>query len=759
MVTALKRKPVFSIKPKPFLMLRVLCYLSVCSLLFLSCNYKTSLVQDAVAAWSFADQNDQAGFNSSLLEQGSVKFLNLEGDEKRSSIETGGDGKAIYLDGTSWLDAGQGINDELNITGKGITLFVRMKPDSIKEYNPLLTKSGNDQTIAYSVALRKIEQDVYIEAMLGSDDIGGAHLLKYKLPKEESLNWHNILFRFNGKISELYVDGILRDNEVTVGETRDWNNHPALIGAQYEQPYTNGDSAKNTIEATFRGWVDCIAIWNQFLPDERGASLSGVAALKKDGLPEYYNEKYRPQFHFSARKNWINDPNGLVYYDGMYHLFFQYMPPHRPGAYKDWGHAVSKDLVHWEQLPSHITPHKVWAGCWSGSAVVDKYNVSGFKKGNESPIVAFITNGGNPNDGLGPKCTQNIAYSTDGGKSFTYYDQNPIIKNIHEANRDPKVVWDEDSKKWIMSIYMDRGYEFALFSSSNLLDWKQLSTISLDRIAECPGFEPFPLDGNKNNKKWVFSGANGNYVVGTFNGKAFKPETGTLVGDYGNNLYAPQIWDNAPEGRKIQIAWLSTNRYPSMPFEQQMNFPAELELKTTPGGIRLLRTPVREIKNLYDSEIKWQRQVIPQGDNPLSELKGDLYDMDVEIDLKKATSFDFSIRGATIKYNVAKQTLRCGGTAERSGFPPDNWKAYIRKNPDQLNNMGEAPLAPVNGKIKLRVLVDRTTLEIYANDGLVVMTSCFMPDETKHYALTADETINVEATIHSLKSAWTLNRK
>jgi sucrose-6-phosphate hydrolase SacC (GH32 family) len=162
---------------------------------------------------------------------------------------------------------------------------------------------------------------------------------------------------------------------------------------------------------------------------------------------------------------------------------------------------------------------------------------------------------------------------------------------------------------------------------------------------------------------------------------------------------------------------------------------------------------------LYDSEIKWRRPVIPQGDNPLRELKGDLYDMDMEIDLKKATSFDVSIRGATIQYDAAKKALRCGGAAEQSGFPPDNWKAYTRKSPDQRNNMGEAPLTPVNGKIKLRVLVDRSTLEIYANDGLVVMTSCFMPDETKHYTLTADGEMEVNATIHALKSAWTLNQK
>lgn len=737
----------------------LLSYFLVGSLLYASCNNKPAN-PDAVAVWSFAGLDDEAGLNSKLQEQGTVTFVTGKGDEKLETKGSTDDGKAVYLDGASWLSAGQGADGELNIGGRGITLFAKVKLDSLKEYSPVLGKSGNDQSVAYKIVLRRHDgEGTFIEALIGSDDIAGAHLLKHKIPENEVLDWQAIMFRFNGKKSELYVNGILRDEEITEGDLRQWNNHPVLIGAEFKEPYINGDNAKNILKAAFKGWIDGIAVYNKYLEDDQAAALFGMAALQNDGLPEYYNEKYRPQFHFSAKKNWINDPNGLVYYDGTYHLFFQYMPPHRPGAYKDWGHAISKDLVHWEQIPQHITPHKVWAGCWSGSAVVDQHNVSGFQTGKEKPIIAFITNGGNPNDGLGPKCTQCIAYSTDGGKTFTYYDQNPVIKNINGANRDPKVVWDEDSKKWIMSLYMDKDFDFGLFSSSNLRDWEQLSTISADRIAECPGFEPFALDGDKTKRKWVFSGANGNYVVGTFNGKEFKPETGTIVGDYGNNFYAPQIWSDNPDGRKIQIAWMPTNRYPDMPFEQQMNFPTELELKTTPEGIRLLRTPVREIKNLYDAEIKFQKSLSGQAENPLSELKGDCYDFDLEIDVKKSSSFELGVRGATIHYDAVKKILRCGGQAEKSGFPPDHWMAFVRTNVNETNNMGEAKLAAVDGKIKLRVLVDRTTVEIYANDGLVVITSCFRPNETRFYALSSNGEINVNASIHALQSAWVANKK
>ena len=721
-------------------MKKTAAYLAILSLTVSSCQ-KPTIFQDAVAAWPFSGLDDEAGANSKLQEQGAVKFVSLTND---STGRPAGaiDANAVYLDGRSWLSAEQGSNSELNIAGKGLTLFVSMKADSIGEYSPLLTKTGGDQSIAYSMALHKNEGEVFIETMLGSDDIGGAHPLKYKLPKETWHQWHNILLRFNGAISELYVDGILRDNEITQGEIRDWNRQPLLIGAQYKQPFTPGDSIGNKIESTFKGWIDCAAIWDRAITDDKAAELSGCKELKKDGLPEYYKEKYRPQFHFTAKKNWLNDPNGLVYYDGVYHLFFQYMPPHRHGAYKDWGHAISKDLVHWEQIPQHITPHKVWGGCWSGSAIVDVDNTSHFQQGKEKPIIAFLTNGGSPDDGFGPKCTQCLAYSTDGGKIFTYYDQNPIIKNINGSNRDPKVIWDNEHKKWIMSLYMDKDNDFGLFSSTDLKNWQFLSTISLKGVTECPGFQPLPVDGDSSKMKWLLFGANGHYVVGSFDGKKFSPETKVQAIDYGKNFYAAQTWNNTPDGRCIHIAWMPTKPYPGMPFEQQMNFPTELSLKTTPAGIQAFRVPVREIKHLYDKDIKWQKTLDNHSPNPLQPLDGDLFDLKLEVDLRKSAYLDLKLRGAVIHYDALKQTISCHGSTVE-----DTVKS-------QISNLGEAPLRPANGKINLRILVDRTTIEIYGNDGQVVMSSCFMPTEEKSYALTTQAEIYTTAEIHSLKSAW-----
>lgn len=727
---------------------------TICSLALLIACQPQNHFKDAIAVWSLSDLNDQAADNSRLKAHGEIQFVTLEKADAKESARRGGDGIAAQF-GEAWLNAGQGINEEVNISGKNLSILVRIKPNTTGSgYMPLLNKAGDDQSIAYSIALNTIGEDVYIESMIGSDDIAGAHLLTYKLPKEELCRWHDILFRFNGKVSELYVDGQLRDDEVTVGEIRDWNRKPLLIGAQYKQPYGYAEPAADQVDTRFRGLIDHVALWNRYLSDDEVCKLSGVTELK-DGRPEYYTEKYRPQFHFSAKKNWLNDPNGLVYYDGVYHMFYQYMPPHRPGAYKDWGHAVSTDLVHWTQTSTPITPHKVWAGCWSGSAVVDVNNTAGFQTGDKKAIVAFITNGGHPGLGLGPSCTQCIAYSTDGGHTFTYYDQNPVIRHIKEENRDPKVVWDEASKQWVMSLYMSQN-DFSLFSSSDLKEWKFLSTVAIEGVTECPGFEPLPVDGDTANRKWLFFGANGNHVIGSFDGTNFHPETKVLRADYGTNFYAAQTWSDTPDSRCVHLAWMPTKRYPGMPFEQQMNFPTELTLRTTPEGIRMFRMPVSEISTLYNKTSSLSNTPLKAGENPFRDMNGDLYDIDLEIEPRNATSFRIGIRGAIIQYDAVRKTLSCG---DPSKDPKEEagWWTVKRDNITPANNMGEAPLAPIDGKIKLRMLVDRTTIELFGNDGQIVMTSCFMPEEDNRcYSIASTGEINlVKADVHTLKSAWT----
>jgi len=704
--------------------------------------------KDAVADWSLSNVNDMTIPNSQLKIHGDVKFVQLTAGEARDSKIRGGDGIAAKFNG-GWLDAGQGANNELDVSGYNLSILVRVKPGEVNAFTPLVDKAGNDQSIAYCLALTKKGNDVYIESLVGSDDIGGAYFLKYKLPAAEVNRWHDIILRFNGKISQLYVDGYLRDDEVTVGEIRDWNRRPLLIGAEYKNQYGYVDGNASQVEASFTGLIDHVAIWNHYLTDNEVKVMSGVNELK-DGRPEYYKEKYRPQFHFSAKKYWLNDPNGLVYFNGIYHLYYQYMPPHRPGAYKDWGQAISRDLVHWEQVPYHLTPQKVWGGCWTGSAVVDINNSAGFQTGKSKTIVAIVTLGGEPKSGLGPLCTQDIAYSNDGGKTFDYYDQNPVIKNINGYNRDPKVVWDSTSGKWILSLYMDKENEFDLFSSSNLKSWKYLSGVNLQGVSECPGFMPLPVDGNKSDIKWLFYGANGHYVIGSFDGTNFTRETGVLRLDYGMNYYAAQTWNNAPGGRCILIAWMPTQQYPGMPFQQQMTFPTELTLHNTPDGLKAYRMPVPEIKTLYDKKYEWTDKTLKPGENIFNKLNGQLFDMNIEVDVKDSASFTIGLRNIAIHYNTLTGILSCGG---------DEMKINPERNSSKLNkidNMGQALLKSVNGKIKLRILLDRTSVEIFGNDGVVVMSSCFMPkDDDSNYFFSANGEVKIEnAVVHTLKSAW-----
>lgn len=360
--------------------------------------------------------------------------------------------------------------------------------------------------------------------------------------------------------------------------------------------------------------------------------MIGSQAIASEKM-ETYNELYRPQFHFSPKENWMNDPNGLIYYDGEYHLFFQYLPAHISNSYlKWWGHAVSNDLVHWKQIEPAIKPYDN-GGAWSGSTVIDKDNTSGLQTGKEKVMLAFYTLA--PQDGR--PFTQHMSYSNDRGRTWTVYDKNPVISFIKGLNRDAKVFWHEPTKKWVLVIYLDVN-DYGCFTSTNLKDWTRVNDITMPGCFECPDIFEMPIDGNKNNKKWVFVGGNGHYMIGNFDGTKFTCESGPFQSDYGRNYYATQTFNNIPEsdGRRIQITWMAEGNYPDMPFNQQMNFPTEMTLHSTPEGLRIYRLPVREICKLYKKEHKWSKVTLNPGDNLLKDVSGDLFDISAEFYAKRA---------------------------------------------------------------------------------------------------------------------------
>ena len=442
-----------------------------------------------------------------------------------------------------------------------------------------------------------------------------------------------------------------------------------------------------------------------------------------------YNEKYRPQFHFTPEKNWTNDPNGLVYYKGEYHLFFQHNPTGINWGNMTWGHAVSTDLIHWKQLPNAIEPDELGT-IFSGSAVVDWNNTSGFQSGAESVLVAFYTSAGSHAPKKVP-FTQSIAYSNDRGRTWIKYKNNPVITHIRADNRDPKVIWHEPTKTWIMAIYLD-GDDFVLFSSKNLKEWSHLQDIKLTGNSECPDFFPLAVDGKPDNIRWVFWGANGRYLLGTFDGLKFNKEAGPFESRVGN-FYAAQTYSDIPQsdGRRIQIAWMAGGNFPDMPFNQQMSIPCELTLQTFPDGIRLCRLPVRETEKLRDVHWHLEDTTLQPGEKLLSAISADLFEIRSEIQLGSASEIIFNLRGIPLTYNVKEKILVCK---------------------DEKLKVG-----PLDGVIKLHIFVDRTSIEVFPNDGRVTMHLCFPldPENTLQYFTAAGGKANIKSLkLYKLKSIW-----
>jgi fructan beta-fructosidase len=429
-----------------------------------------------------------------------------------------------------------------------------------------------------------------------------------------------------------------------------------------------------------------------------------------------YHERFRPQYHFTPKTNWTNDPNGLVFYKGEYHLFFQHNPTGIDWGNMTWGHAVGTDLLHWKQMEHALLPDRLGT-IFSGSAVVDGDNTAGFQDGPEKPIVCIFTSaGGTSPESKGQPFTQSLAFSTDRGRTWKKYAGNPVLGHISGGNRDPKVLWHAPSRRWIMALYLDDAKTpnaYALFSSPNLKEWTRLCSVEIPGATECPDFFELPVDGDPKNSKWVFWGASNDYVLGSFDGKEFKREAGPFKSHWGANRYAAQTYSDIPasDGRRIQLAWMSGGKYPGMPFNQQFTFPTTLTLRTFPEGVRLCTLPIRELDTLHKARFSWNGTLEPSA-NPLKAIRGELFDIRLTIEPAKASAAGFVIRGVPIKYDVREGTLTCLG-----------------KN---------APVGLTKGRLELQILVDRASIEIFTADGRVNMAFCFLPADD-------DKTISVYA--------------
>jgi sucrose-6-phosphate hydrolase SacC (GH32 family) len=451
----------------------------------------------------------------------------------------------------------------------------------------------------------------------------------------------------------------------------------------------------------------------------------GINCLYAQSL---YKERYRPQVHFTARQftysmvnpgqqqeGWINDVCGLVYFEGTYHLFAQRWC-------RAWLHAVSKDLVHWQELkPAFWADEAYSCGVQSGTCVIDSNNTSGLATGTTPVMVAFWEGGNNQ--------LQSISYSNDKGKTWIKYENNPVL--LH-TDRDPKVFWYEPTRKWIMILYTNvAGTDsYMFFSSTNLLSWTQMSTNS--GYYECPDFFELPVDGVQTNKKWVLMNGDASYNVGTFNGTAFTQQTNRRVLDFGANFYATGSFNNIPvsDGRRIHCAWMRVDGatiYPNMPFNQQWTFPCELLLKNYADTLRLFRRPIAELALLHTSVRTLTNQTVPA--SPAVTLASDTVPLhiDAQLTLGNASSGSFLIHGRTVRFSNTSLAID--------------------------NNSGS--FAVSLNKVRVELLIDRTSIEAFGNNGEVSVSNCYMGTNNLVQIQRTGGTVTIDTIkIYPLASIW-----
>ena len=515
----------------------------------------------------------------------------------------------------------------------------------------------------------------------------------------------------------------------------------------------------------------------EFTQGATGQTVGEAAGQASAG----YDQRFRPQYHFSPEKNWMNDPNGLVYYEGRYHLFFQHNPKGNEWGNISWGHAVSNDLYHWEELPVALRPDDLGMA-WSGSAVVDSTNSSGFF-GSKDGLVAFYTNAEDTNEDQEgfEKQRQSLAYSSNQGREWTKYDDNPIIADPGIKDfRDPKVFWHEQSQKWAMVLVA--GEKIMLYGSKNLKDWNKLSEFGEGQGAhggvwETPDLFKLPVDGDPNNLKWVLTlginpgaaegGSGEQYFIGDFDGETFTNSNSAdtiLWADYGKDFYAAQSWSNIPaeDRRRVWVGWMSNWQYaqeiPTSPWRSAMSVPRVLTLTDVPGeGIRLVQTPAEQLRGLRTKTREFRDVVVDSDGGSLPQELGDTlgrsYELVAEFEPNSAGEFGFEIRKNSDSRTVV-------------GYDVQNSQMFVdRSNSGQTDfsekfpGKHEAPLNPnQNGKVKMRILVDRSSVEVFGGGGITVVTDQIFPAENATglslYAKGGSaRLVSLEA--HHIESVWT----
>ncbi|MDP7286352.1 MAG: glycoside hydrolase family 32 protein [Phycisphaerae bacterium] len=503
-----------------------------------------------------------------------------------------------------------------------------------------------------------------------------------------------------------------------------------------------GDQLVHHLNCDFPVNKDSVSWWSYLDMEEYKGKTATVTANatpeicktfessdKIRNLMPLYDEALRPQFHISQKRGWNNDPNGMFYHEGKYYFFWQCNPGGRGWANMYWGYATSTDMIHWTEHDRALRsyggkvknrhPKMADGRCFSGSGNVDKNNSGGWQKGDAKTLVLAFTD----NIGRG----ESIAYSTDTGKTWKYYENNPIIKH---SGRDPKLMWYEPGKHWVIAVFdqnKEHGKNIALYTSKDLKTWTL--TGNIPGYYECAEIFELPVDGDKTKTKWVIFAADARYALGTFDGKKFVPEhEGKHRVHYGS-YYASQCFSNSPDGRVVQVGWARIN-IPDMPFNQTFTVPTNLTLHTTKKGVRMFATPIKELEKLRIPGAKGaENKKLADGESVTLDAKGkQLYDIVVTV--KKGTA-----KKAVLKYGAGVTTYDFAA-----------------------QKVDEMPVEAKDGTITFRVLVDRPIVEVIAAGGAGFKTSG-RRDPGKPLgtiSLTAEggEMTVVSFKAHEMKSTW-----
>ncbi len=488
-------------------------------------------------------------------------------------------------------------------------------------------------------------------------------------------------------------------------------------------------------------------------------ALFALFIISTEAQEKLYEEQYRPQYHFSPATNWCNDPNGLVYVNGVYHLFYQHNPFGNVWGHMSWGHAVSSDLIHWQHLPLAI-PEEDGVMIFSGTCIFDKNNTSRLGKNGKGPMIAIYTGNIENNQ------SQHLAYSNDNGLNWTKYARNPLLDINEKDFRDPKVFWHQPTNQWVMAVMLSAQHKMQLYHSKNLIHWDLLSEFDpagdTSSVWECPDLFQVPVEGSATKKKWVLTMSMAPYMqyfVGEFDGKNFKnenPATTIYRPDYGADYYAAISYNQLPATvSPVMIGWINNwdyaNDIPTTPWKSAMSLPRTISIKKVDDEWILVQKPVKQTAQLRMPGM--DKQNITVTDKTPLNIKSTQFEMLV--------SFTPNANG-----NSGVRLATGGGNYAEIGYDGLNKKMYLDRSKCANQNFNkkfeassfyETKLSPVNNTIKLHIFFDNSIIEVFGNDGEAVMTAQIFPDKSDNgieLFSNGGETIFDKINIWQMKSAW-----